>query len=221
MRPTNAAVKSKTTERSGFPDSSSTRAPGSRRPEDACLDSGTATQVLTHASDVESISAPAGKRFRTAATNNKGGKLTAEQFSHHLKSNLCFGCFQSGHTKTDCPRRQQASSNHSQPAYILDEDDDEDGGTAEAHGVILIDSSTIKPVDGGESMALPLKLMIRIGGKLAYTLVDDGCTHNLIKPSLVKLHQLAYHRYPDPLALKQTTVGLLQLRMMSAWSGRK
>ncbi|CAD6945804.1 unnamed protein product [Tilletia laevis] len=167
----------------------------------------TATQVLTHASDVGSSSSPAGRLFRTAATNNKGVKLTAEQLSHHLKSNLCFGCSQPGHPKADCPRRQQASSNHSEPAHILDEDDDHEGGTAEAHGVSLIDSSSIKRVDGGESMALPLKLMIRIGGKLAYTLVDDGCTHNLIKPSFVKLHQLAYHRYPDPLALKQTTVG--------------
>ncbi|KAE8241344.1 hypothetical protein A4X13_0g7456 [Tilletia indica] len=88
----------------------------------------------------------------------------------------------------------------------MDEENSEEG-VAEAHGVSLVGKAGLGSSEGRESRALPLKLMIPIGGKLAYTLVDDGCTHNLIKPSFVKLHRLAYHQYPEPLSLKQTTVG--------------
>ncbi|KAE8207014.1 hypothetical protein CF327_g7435 [Tilletia walkeri] len=166
----------------------------------------TASQVLSNAFAVDASSSKSGRAFRTGAADNRGGKLSAKQLAQHLRDGLCFGCSQPGHVKTQCPRRQQASSHHSEPVNLMDEENSEEG-VAEAHGVSLVGKAGLGSSEGRESRALPLKLMIPIGGKLAYTLVDDGCTHNLIKPSFVKLHRLAYHQYPEPLSLKQTTVG--------------
>ncbi|KAE8235312.1 hypothetical protein A4X13_0g9541, partial [Tilletia indica] len=162
----------------------------------------TASHVMASASNVRSPSSNERRPFRTGATNNRGTKLTADELAQHLRDGLCFGCSQSGHSKVNCPEQASASSSHSQVHHILDEDIGEDGEGAEAHGVSLVDKPGAKPRERPGPRALPLKLMIRIGGKLAYTLVDDGCTHNLIKPSFVKLHQLPYNTYRDPLTIK-------------------
>ncbi|KAE8237764.1 hypothetical protein A4X06_0g9118, partial [Tilletia controversa] len=162
---------------------------------------------MTASSSVQSTPSGGASSFRTAATTNQGAMLTADQLSHHLRNHLCFGCSGTGHSKAECPKGKKASSHHSR---LVDDDDGSEGEedeAAEAHGVSLLSKLGMEPMDRIGPRALPLKLMIRIGGKLAYTLVDDGCTHNLIKPSFIKLHDLPFHQYKDPLSIKQTTVG--------------
>ncbi|KAE8217608.1 hypothetical protein CF319_g8343 [Tilletia indica] len=167
----------------------------------------TASQVLTASSSVRPAPSGGTRPFRTAATTNQGAMLTADQLAHHLRNNLCFGCSGSGHSKAECPKGKKASSNHSRLIDDGDDSESEEDDEAEAHGVSLLSKLGMEPMERSGPRALPLKLMIRIGGKLAYTLVDDGCTHNLIRPSFIKLHDLPFHKYKDPLTIKQTTVG--------------
>ncbi|CAD6896654.1 unnamed protein product [Tilletia controversa] len=140
----------------------------------------TATQVLTAASAVGVGASSGTKSFRTGAASNGGVKLTAEQLAQHLREGLCFGCSQPGHVKVDCPRTTR--TNHS---FVTAEDDglDDEPEQAESHVVRLVDKPGQPPVERDGPRAFPLKLMLNIGGKLAYTLVDDGCTHNLIRPT--------------------------------------
>ncbi|CAD6918575.1 unnamed protein product, partial [Tilletia caries] len=167
----------------------------------------TASQVMTASSSVQSTPSGGASSFRTAATTNQGVMLTADQLSHHLRNHLCFGCSGTGHSKAECPKGKKASSHHSRLVDDGDGSEGEEDEAAEAHGVSLLSKFGMEPMDRIGPRAMPLKLMIRIGGKLAYTLVDDGCTHNLIKPSFIKLHDLPFHQYKDSLSIKQTTVG--------------